>query len=143
MRGERERWGEEQGASELSARDGRTKTKKETTIHRQGKTTCALTQNQPLYITRPIKNSSRAAGGDDDDEGGKSSDGSAARSLVGRAFGALHALLHERPGGTHPPTAAARFAVEALGLFVVAFNPLMGAMSWNIDAGSTLSSSSC
>jgi hypothetical protein len=32
-----------------------------------------------------------------------------------------------------------RFAVEALGLFVVAFNPLMGAMSWRFDAGSTLS----
>jgi len=47
--------------------------------------------------------------------------------------------MHERPGLAHPPTAAARFAVEAMGLFVVAFNPLMGALSWNIDAGSTLS----
>jgi len=47
--------------------------------------------------------------------------------------------MHERPGQTHPPTAALRFAVEALGLFVVAFNPLMGAMSWRFDAGSTLS----
>jgi hypothetical protein len=51
----------------------------------------------------------------------------------------MHALMHERPGLAHPPTAAARFAVEAMGLFVVAFNPLMGALSWNIDAGSTLS----